>query len=80
MIKKWKKGKWHYELCLKDNLITLSKRGGAETLGAPGEILFYTKTLKSDASALTEFQKLKEKSQLNPKQLGFVSSGSALLN
>ena len=80
MIKKWKKGKWHYELCLKNNLITLSKRGGAETLAAPGEILFYTKTLENDAAALTEFKRLKEISDLNPEQLGFVSDYSALLN
>ena len=80
MIKKWKKGKWSYELCLEGRLITLSKRGGAETIGAPGEIMFYSKTLESEAAAFTAFDILKDKKQLSPQKCGFLLTGSAILN
>ena len=80
MIKKWKKGKWSYELCLEGRLITLSKQGGTETIGAPGEIMFYSKTMESDVAALIAFDNLKDKKQLSPPKFGFSLTGSAILN
>ena len=80
MIKKWKKGKWRYELCLEGRVITLSKQGGTETIGSPGEIMFYARTLESEAEAFTAFDNLKDKKPLSPQKCGFLLTGSAILN